>query len=207
MIRRHETDERSERARGQGFLFDSLAPPAAVPTGAAPAPDALPDLDRLFDELNRRFFADRLEARLEWSNRMRTSAGSCRPKARVIRISVPYHRRRPAALTVTLAHEMLHLVVPGHGPEFRRLGAPIARTLGVDWREFRYAERFADPSRHRYVYVCPRCGMEFPARASRRMSCGLCGPGRYDEAFRLELAESRSRPGPVLRGERPIRAP
>jgi hypothetical protein len=99
----------------------------------------LPDLDELFSALNRRFFDSRLAARCEWSGRMKTSAGSCDVEGRLIRVSVPYHVRRPDLLKGTLAHEMCHLLEPNHGPGFRRLAGPVAHALGLDWKTFRYA--------------------------------------------------------------------
>ncbi len=162
-------------------------------------------LAELFAELNRRFFGGRLRADVAWSRRLTASAGSCRHEDAVIRLSVSYHERCPEALPVTLAHEMCHLLVPGHGPEFRRIGQPVARALGVSWAEFRYAQRWADPRRFRYVYACPACGAELPSKKRRRVSCGRCAPGVFRPEFRLALTESRAKPGPVLRGERPAR--
>ncbi|MHC4471590.1 MAG: SprT-like domain-containing protein [Planctomycetota bacterium] len=189
-----------ELAAGQLLLFGLDPAPEKAPDGT------LPDLDALFRELNDRFFAGRLEARCEWSRRLTASAGTCRPEGRLIRISVPYHERRPDVLAMTLAHEMCHLVVPGHGADFRRLAQPIARALGISWHDFRYAEKWADLTRYRYVYACPRCGLEYPSRKRRRVSCGSCSPSGYDEACRLVLTESRARPGPVLLGLRPVQS-
>ena len=180
-------------------LFD------AAPLQPTPVPE-LPDLGRLFEELNARFFDGQLVARCEWSRRLTASAGNCRPKERLIRVSVGYHRRRPDALPVTLAHEMLHLLIPGHGAEFGRAGKPIARALGTTWEKFRYAEAWADLRRFRYLYACRTCGVEIPSTKRRRGSCRSCGPsGEYCEEYRLVLAESRARPGPVLLGMRPVR--
>ncbi|MEN8149850.1 MAG: SprT-like domain-containing protein [Planctomycetota bacterium] len=192
---RRRTSFRTEKDSGQLFLFPER-PPVAGP----------PDLDTVFADLNERFFEGRLSARLEWSNRLTSSAGSCRPDDRLIRVSRLYWRRQPDSLPTTIAHEMIHLVTPNHGPEFRRIGRPIAAALGVDWNEFRYATRWADLSRYRYVYACPNCGLELPSKKRRRASCGKCNPAGYDERFRLTLTESRAKPGPVLRGERPVRA-
>jgi len=187
---------RAEKDSGQLFLFRESPPREGGP----------PDLDRVFADLNKRFFDGRLTARLEWSNRLTSSAGSCRPDAQLIRVSRLYWRRHPDSLPITIAHEMIHLVTPNHGPEFRRMGKPIAADLDVTWNEFRYATRWADLSRYRYVYACPRCGLEFPSKKRRRASCGKCNPGGYDDRFRLELSESRAKPGAVLLGERPVRA-
>jgi predicted SprT family Zn-dependent metalloprotease len=196
-----------DRSVRQLLLFESGDATAAVER-AAPAGrgGSLPDLVPLFDDLNRRFFDGRLSARCEWSERLTASAGNCRPEERLVRVSAPYHRRSPDALPVTLAHEMCHLVVPGHGAAFRRLGEPIARRLGATWREFRYAQRWADLRRYRFVYRCPRCRAEVPSRKRLlRVSCGRCHPDAYSRVHRLECVESRTRPGPVLRGERPVR--
>jgi predicted SprT family Zn-dependent metalloprotease len=167
--------------------------------------DPLPDLSALFADLNARFFRGRLAARVEWSNRLTSSAGNCRPDEGLIRISAPYHRRQPEVLPVTLAHEMCHLVEPAHGAAFRRLGEPIARALGVAWHAFRYAEVWADLRRYRFLYRCPHCHRETLSRKRLRASCGRCAPRGFDEEFRLVLSESRACPGPVLLGERPAR--
>jgi predicted SprT family Zn-dependent metalloprotease len=195
VMARRRPSLRADRDSGQLFLFEEK--PARVEP---------PDLERVFSELNDRFFEGKLAARLEWSNRLTSSAGSCRPEAKLIRVSRVYWRRHPDSLPVTIAHEMIHLVTPNHGPEFRRRGMPIAEALGVTWNEFRYATRWADLRRYRYLYACPRCGLEFPSKKRRRASCGRCNPTGYDERFRLKLSESRAKPGPVLRGERPVRA-
>jgi predicted SprT family Zn-dependent metalloprotease len=185
--------------RGCSEGSSRLEPPAA-------AEPPLPDLPPLFERLNRRFFEDRLEARCEWSERLVASAGNCRPAEGLIRVSAPYHRRTPAVLPITLAHEMCHLVVPGHGATFRRLGEPIARALGAEWRQFRYADPWADLRRHRYLYRCPTCGAEMATRKRlQRVSCGRCGPHGYSEDHALACVESRARPGPVLLGQRPVR--
>ena len=172
---------------------------------AKPESPALPDLDALFSELNARFFAGALAATVEWSNRLRAASGKCNITRRIIRISVRHHLKRPDLLEATLAHEMLHLVVPDHGREFRQIGVHISRTLGVTWEQFRYAENWADMSRFKYVYACPSCHAELASRKRRTASCGRCGGGKFDERFRLTLTESRARPGSVLLGERPVR--
>ncbi len=166
----------------------------------------MPHLPTLFTELNDRLFGGILSARVEWSARLTATAGTCNPAERLIRLSRPYHERTPALLPVTLAHEMCHLIVPDHGPAFRRLGRVVARALGVDWRVFRYAERWVSLDRYAFLYRCPRCGVETPSTKKLRASCTHCGPNVFDESRRLTLAESRARPGPVLLGERPARS-
>jgi predicted SprT family Zn-dependent metalloprotease len=206
MPRRRTSTER-EAAGGQLFLFPTAEPdrPAAsrrLP-GKGPLDPAI--LWRIFDDLNERFFEGGLAGDIEWSERMTASAGSCCRAECRIRISAPYHRRRPDLLEATVAHEMLHLIIPNHGREFRIVGRRIAAELGVSWREFRYPPRRADLTRYRYLYACPVCGWELPSKKIRSVSCGFCHPSGFDERFRLVLTESRARPGPVLRGERPVR--
>jgi len=190
------------------MLFEGIRPQGRRgPPPRRPPPDVegLPDLAVLFSELNDRLFGGLLEARVEWCPRLTVTAGTCDADLARIRLSVPYHRRSPRLVPVTLAHEMCHLIVPDHGPRFRKLGRTVARALGVDWRTFRYAELWIDPDRYRYLYRCPSCGSETPTNKRLRASCGRCGPREYDEARRLVLAESRAKPGPVLLGQRPVR--
>jgi predicted SprT family Zn-dependent metalloprotease len=186
-----------EAKKGQLVLFGLLEPEPP------PDPRALPDLKALFHELNERFFQGVLSARVEWSTRMSGTAGRCFIKRRLIRISALAHQRNPRLTGATLAHEMLHLIVPNHGPKFRRLGKPLAAGLGVTWREFRYAEPWVDIRYIKYIYACPVCGREKASRKRRAISCGRCHPGVFDERFRMGLTESRAHPGPVLLGQRP----
>lgn len=213
-VARAKDDSRRKRSPRQLLLFDGKGHPRS---GRArrkePAPvlaseresPALPDLKSLFDRLNQRFFEGRLKAKVSWSNRLTASAGSCDRRVRHIQISVKHYLRRPDLLQITLSHEMLHLIVPDHGPKFKELGMALAKRLRVSWREFRYAELWADLSRYSYVYACPVCGVEIPSRNRRRGSCGLCGPGKFQTEFLLVLTESRTHPGPVLLGQRPVR--
>src|SRR5690554_6941556 len=75
-----------------------------------------------YERFNRLYFDNRLPAReavtIEWSHRMTSSAGRCYPQRRLIRLSTHYHARFPAEVDETLLHEMIHLLVPNHGPDF-----------------------------------------------------------------------------------------
>ncbi len=204
-----------EAKKGQLVLFglieEGTTPPASEtlpsnPASKAAAPVQLPDLDAMFRDLNERFFEGLLGAKVDWSNRLSAASGKCDVRRRIIRISVKHYTKRPLLLEATLAHEMLHLIVPDHGKEFRRLGIWIAGQLGVPYEEFRYAENWADLRRFKYLYACPSCNAELVSRKRRSVSCGRCGGGRFDERFRMVLTESRARPGPVLLGERPVRS-
>lgn len=60
-------------------------------------------------------------SRVEWSSRQMKRWGSCSPDDRSIRISNRLAEVPPWVLDSVLIHELAHLVVGGHGPEFRRL--------------------------------------------------------------------------------------
>jgi predicted metal-dependent hydrolase len=53
-----------------------------------------------------------------WADNQRSLWGSCTPDARSIRISSSLVDEPPWVLDYVLVHELAHLVVPGHGPEF-----------------------------------------------------------------------------------------
>lgn len=142
-----------------------------------------------FDRLNQKHFAGRLEATLELSDRMTAAAGRCYHRRRLIRLSRLYLQQFPEKLPQLLLHEMIHLVVPGHGRAFRE----EARRCGIPEegrRDFTYCRPFAPrrPSRWRYVYQCPSCGRRFVRRRAGHWSCGHCST-RYDPRFKLRLVE------------------
>ncbi len=142
-----------------------------------------------FNQLNQRYFDGRLEARLELSGRMTATAGKCYYRRRVIRLSQLYLQQFPEKLPQLLLHEMIHLVVPGHGRAFREQ----ARRCGVadtGLRDFTYCRPFAPKrrSRWRYVYQCPSCGRRTVKRRAGHWSCGHCSPS-YDPRFKLRLIE------------------
>ncbi len=213
MIRKPSRLEQ-EVGKGQLVLFglvEEVKPRQEEPVRESSSPVEpeqfeLPDLEWCFIDLNQRYFKGLLDARVEWSNRLTAASGKCNITKRIIRISVRHYQKRPQLLQATMAHEMLHLIIPDHGKDFRLLGTWIAGQLGVTYEEFRYAERWADMTRYRYLYACPACGAELVSKKRRAVSCGRCSGGRFDERFRMALAESRARPGPVLLGERPVKS-
>lgn len=106
------------------------------------------------------------EVSIEWSNRLTASAGICYPKKRIIRLSTHYHRRFPEEVRSTLLHEMIHLIVPGHGPEFYAWLNAIRRQGG---RVARYAKARATPhGSPRWRYECVRCGRSMLRRRRLR---------------------------------------
>jgi hypothetical protein len=60
---------------------------------------------------------------VEWSSRQMKRWGSCTPDDGKIRISNRLAEMPPWVLDSVLVHELAHLEVSGHGPEFRKLVA------------------------------------------------------------------------------------
>lgn len=147
------------------------------------APTPLPDeaeLYRRYEDFAARYFDGKLppahEVTIEWSNRLTSSAGRCSGPLKIIRLSTHYHRRFPEEIDVTLLHEMIHLLVPGHGPEFYRWMDHINARGG---HVRRYAKERATPARHRWLYTCAGCGRKHPRRrrlphGGRRHRCRGC---------------------------------
>lgn len=60
-------------------------------------------------------------ASVSWSDRQNLRWGSCTPADGSIRISTRLASVPPFVLDYVLVHELAHLVVSGHGPEFERI--------------------------------------------------------------------------------------
>ncbi|MCI9889319.1 M48 family metallopeptidase [Micrococcales bacterium 31B] len=60
-------------------------------------------------------------ASVRWVTNQGSRWGSCTPDTGQIRISHRLQRVPSWVLDAVLFHEMIHLVIPGHGPEFRAL--------------------------------------------------------------------------------------
>lgn len=124
------------------------------------------------------------EVTVEWSSRLTASAGICYPRRRLIRLSTHYHARHPDAVESTLLHEMIHLIVPGHGPAFYEWLEHIRRQGGQVERYSR--ERAVPQDPPRWAYRCERCGaiikrhrrLAHGGRAYRHKDCG----GRLTES-------------------------
>ncbi|HDS01978.1 MAG TPA: M48 family peptidase [candidate division Zixibacteria bacterium] len=153
----------------------------------------LPDekaLSRIYDTLNYRYFDGKLpKVKIEWSSRMRI-AGKCYVEHRLIKLGRKYHEYFPDEVEDTLKHEMIHILYPNHGKEFKR----EAERLGAT----RYAKEYpGGKSPHKYIYICPSCGQKYYRH--RRMyncSCGICSIRGYDPRYKLKLywsAKSRRR--------------
>jgi len=139
------------------------------------------DLHRLYDNLNVKYYCGTLpKVKIEWSSRMK-HAGKCIVTHRIIRLGTGYHQHYPEDIVDTLKHEMIHLKILNHGPEFTREAARIGTT--------RFAKDYPGMLRGlKYLYQCPACGETFPSRKRfRERSCGRCSKGKYDPRFKLKF--------------------
>lgn len=136
----------------------------------------LPQVEELqsrYREFNERYFENVLpgEIIIEWSKRMTSAAGLCNFRKKTIKLSVWYHLKYPEEIDSTLLHEMIHLVVPGHGPQFKYYLKKL-QDLGANVSRYS-KEKAKDP---RWLYVCPQCGSSFKAynRCINRYICRRC---------------------------------
>lgn len=147
-----------------------------------PSP-ALPSVDELYRRYSvfaGRYFEGHLpplgEVTIEWSRRMTSSAGLCRPQTKIIRLSVHYHLKYPDEIDNTLLHEMIHLIVPNHGPMFY---AWLKHIQSKGGHVSRYSKGRATPANYRWRYSCRRCGIHKDTKrryadGGRRYRCGRC---------------------------------
>jgi predicted metal-dependent hydrolase len=77
------------------------------------------DLVRRSTALSRQYLDDRARpASVRWVDNQRSRWGSCTPADRTIRISRRVRGMPAYVVDYVLLHELAHLLVPGHGPEF-----------------------------------------------------------------------------------------
>lgn len=69
-------------------------------------------------KLARQFFQRDLEFRIGWSDQQKSRWGSCSPLSGEIRISRELQAFPPFVLDYVIVHELAHLIVPDHSPEF-----------------------------------------------------------------------------------------
>ncbi len=85
---------------------------------------------------------------VEWSSRMERIWGSCTIEERAIRLSNRLDDAPRYALDYILLHELVHLIVAGHGPDFKALlaGYPqLERAEGyLEGRQIRLEEDLVD---------------------------------------------------------------
>jgi predicted SprT family Zn-dependent metalloprotease len=158
------------------------------------------DLQAKARELLRSLGAARIanEVRVEWSSRLKTSAGRADYRHKLISLN-PRLFEHPAEIDRTLRHELAHIlaqfrtgrrtIVP-HGEEWQQaccdLGiADEKRCHNLPFPARRYTARF--------IYRCPNCHQEFPRvrRVRRAVACLACcrkyNGGEFDARFRLKL--------------------
>ncbi|MDP2871788.1 MAG: SprT family zinc-dependent metalloprotease [Bacillota bacterium] len=171
----------------------------ALPKGRLVRLPTVAELHAVFDRLNRLHFGGRLKARLEWSTRLRTTAGKCvvSPRGNVIRLATAFASRYPELLERLILHEMIHLVASGHGAAFRA----EARRCGVEpGPDFMHCPEFAPRRPYRYRYTCPICGLEVLRRRTGRWYCRSCA-ARHGRAARLRLSRLYVVPGAEPAGD------
>ncbi|HCX04033.1 MAG: SprT-like domain-containing protein [Tissierellales bacterium] len=144
-------------------------------------------LHNLYDNLNKKYFNNTLpkssEMTIEWSGRLTASAGICyrKPKNSIIRLSTHYHEDFPEDIENTLLHEMIHLKVKGHGPEFKK---EINRIISLGGKVNRFSKRRATEKRINWIYKCKICSKEYERNRKisklSRYRCGIC-KGKLEE--------------------------
>jgi len=100
-------------------------------------------------ELNSLYLGDKATPiTVEWSSRMERIWGSCTIEERAIRLSNRLDDAPRYALDYILLHELVHLIVAGHGPDFKALlaGYPqLERAEGyLEGRQIRLEEDLVD---------------------------------------------------------------
>ena len=165
----------------------SCAPPGRLQAFPVAARLLRLDLQRLFDDCNRRHFGGRLpRVAVRWSTRLKV-AGQIVRSNRVILLGLEYHCHYPRDIRSTLKHEMVHLVHWNHDEGFRRecgrVGAAVhCKTYPGIFRPYKY------------VYQCPSCGRRHPVRRRIHAACASCGKGFFRGRFRLRLVEYLAQP-------------
>lgn len=137
------------------------------------------DLYKMYDEVNEKYFNSRLidsnRLTIKWSTRQTKIAGSCNRKTQTIKLSVPYHKKFPQEIILTLAHEMIHLLAKGHGYGFK---AELSRLNGLGLPVRRYSLERATEKKLRWEYNCsnPACSNHFfrARKVPLNRVCGKC---------------------------------
>ena len=104
---------RAEERRWVALMLERLA---AQDARLRPSDEALASRAR---ELSRRWLVGRARPRsVRWASNQGSRWGSCTPEDRTIRLSTRLQGMPGWVLDYVLVHELAHLLVPGHGPEF-----------------------------------------------------------------------------------------
>ncbi|MFC7373805.1 SprT-like domain-containing protein [Brachybacterium sp. GCM10030267] len=89
---------------------------------SAPARRSDASLAAMAEELSEAYLDGRARPRsVTWSTRQNQRWGSCTPADATIRLSHNLEGMPDFVVRSVLMHELVHLLVPGHGPEFRAL--------------------------------------------------------------------------------------
>lgn len=87
--------------------------------------ESTPNNDQLLTRalhLNKKYLEGKaIPVSVEWSSRMSRIWGACTIEDRTIRISDRLRDAPAYALDYLLLHELIHILVPGHGPDFKLL--------------------------------------------------------------------------------------
>ncbi len=198
------------KVRHSGSLMSSCSSSSPLPASSPPGRkvrlphDAMERVERWFAEINALHFDAFLDPPVfRFNSRLRSSAGRFIPGVRsgsrifvggrppVIELATYLFEEQEAEkyLKDTLAHEMIHLWLwvrrrpYGHTDEFWTK----MEAMGVS--RYNPVPRIRPP---RYVYGCPACRTEYPARRKLGpLACARCcrehAGGRYDVRFRLSL--------------------
>jgi SprT-like family protein len=143
------------------------------------------DLPALFKHLNQKHWNGRLpEFRCEWSNRMITTWGMCYRRKKLIRISSFFKLRPLEEILALLSHEMIHIRYGGHGKKFHQELKRIGLAGDVQ-RSFPHLVSWTETLRRalRYIYECPRCGLQIQRRRKIHGYCSDC----YDKGIRAKF--------------------
>lgn len=100
---------------------------------------------------------------------------------------------RPKSLEIVVAEELLHMRHRIDGDRRRhakhgydRIAIEVARLTGASMDDVRHCVRPVVRRQPKYVYACPRCGMEVHRRRTGIWSCGRCAP-RFDPRVQLRI--------------------
>ncbi|HRW20162.1 MAG TPA: M48 family metallopeptidase [Dermatophilaceae bacterium] len=110
---------RMSQADERRWVAEMLERLAAAEAKRRPSSD---ELARRADVLSRRYLDGRATpASIRWVGNQRGRWGSCTPSERSVRISDRVRGMPDYVVDYVVLHELAHLLVPGHGPEFWRL--------------------------------------------------------------------------------------
>jgi SprT protein len=140
---------------------------------------------------------------VEWNARLCSAAGRADFRRKLISLNPLLHEHGLAEIDRTLRHELAHLLaqeragrrrVAPHGAEWRE----ACKDLGIANEPRTHALPFPIQRRvRRFLYVCPRCGKEFPRmrQIKRAVACLDCcrkfSRGKFDQKAQLQLVTQR----------------